>query len=100
MSFLSTRLWRTPHHFWWITAPPGRSPTPHSFPKSPFSKPISTGRRKFTLVLLVVAIAADLVLAILIGLDVVKGDWPLPLAFAVIPVIGIAYLAAPGAKTT
>ena len=34
MSFLSTRLWRTPHHFWWITTPPGRSPTPHSFPKS------------------------------------------------------------------
>ena len=64
------------------------------------SKPISTGRRKFTLVLLLVAIAADLVLAVLIGQGVVKGDWFLPLVFAVIPVIGVAYLAAPGAKTT
>ena len=30
------RLWRTPLHFWWIPTPPGSSPTPHSFPKSPF----------------------------------------------------------------
>ena len=65
-----------------------------------FSKPISTGRRGFTLVLLLVAITADLVLAVLIGLGVVKGDWFLPLVFAVVPVIGVAYLAAPGAKTT
>ena len=64
-----------------------------------FSKPISTGRRGFTLVLLLVAIAADLVLAVLIGLGVVKGDWFLPLVFAVVPVIGVAYLTA-GAKTT
>ena len=64
-----------------------------------FSKPISTGRRKFTLVLLLVAIAADLALAVLIGLDVVKGDWFLPLVFAIVPVAGVAYLTA-GAKTT
>ena len=50
--------------------------------------------------LLLVAITADLVLAVLIGLSVVKGDWFLPLVFAVVPVIGVAYLAAPGAKTT
>ncbi len=64
-----------------------------------FSKPISTRRRGFTLVLLLVAITADLVLAVLIGLSVVKGDWFLPLVFAVVPVIGVAYLTA-GAKTT
>ena len=64
-----------------------------------FSKPISTGLHRFTLVLLLVAIAADLVLAVLIGVGVVKGDWPLPLVFAVVPVIGVAYLAK-GAKTT
>ena len=61
-----------------------------------FSKPISTGLRKFTLVLLLVAIAADLVLAVLIGLAVVKGDWFLPLVFAVVPVVGVAYLAGGG----
>ena len=64
-----------------------------------FSKPIPTGLRRFTLVLLLVAIAADLVLAVLIGQGVVEGDWFLPLVFAVIPVLGVAYLAA-GAKTT
>ena len=61
-----------------------------------FPKPISTGLRKFTLVLLLVAIAADLVLAVLIGLGVVKGDWFLPLVFAVVPVVGVAYLAGGG----
>ena len=64
-----------------------------------FSKPISTRLRGFTLVMLLVAIAADLVLAVLIGQGAVKGDWFLPLVFAVVPVIGVAYLAA-GAKTT
>ena len=64
-----------------------------------FSKPISTGLHRFTLVLLLVAIAADLTLAVVIGVGVVKGDWFLPLVFAVVPVIGVAYLAA-GAKTT
>ena len=48
------------------------------------------------LVLLLVAIAADLVLAVLIGLGVVKGDWFLPLVFAVVPVVGVAYLAGGG----
>ena len=61
-----------------------------------FPKPISTGLRKFTLVLLLVAIAADLVLAVLIGLGVVKGDWFLPLVFAIVPVVGVAYLAGGG----
>ena len=28
------RLWRTPPHFWWVPAPPARSPSSHSFPKS------------------------------------------------------------------
>ena len=63
-----------------------------------FSKPISTELRKFTLVLLLVAIAADLVLAVLIGRGVVEGDWFLPLVFAVVPVVGVAYLAGGGRR--
>ena len=36
MSFLNSRLWRTPPNFWWIPNPTPRSPTPPSFPKSLF----------------------------------------------------------------
>ena len=38
ISFLNSLLWRNPHHFWRIPDPPGRSPNPHSFPKSPNSQ--------------------------------------------------------------
>ena len=57
------------------------------------SKPLTGRLRGATLALLLVAIAADAVLAVLIGQGVVKGDWALPLVFAVVPVIGLAYLA-------
>ena len=41
--------------------------------------------------LLVVDVTADVVLALLIAAGSVKGDWELPLVFAVIPAIGIVY---------
>ena len=43
--------------------------------------------------LLAVNVAADVVLALLIAGGAVKGDWELPLVFAVIPVLGIVYAA-------
>ncbi len=43
--------------------------------------------------LLVGNVAADVVLALLIAGGTVKGDWELPLVFAVIPAIGIVYAA-------
>ena len=43
--------------------------------------------------LLVVNVAADVVLALLIAGGTVKGDWELPLVFAVIPAIGLVYAA-------
>lgn len=64
------------------------------------SKPVRRGLRVTTLALLLVAIAADIVLAVLIGQGAVKGDWSLPLVFAVVPVIGVAYLLARGADTS
>lgn len=41
--------------------------------------------------LLAVNVAADVVLALLIAGGTVKGDWELPLVFAVIPAIGVVY---------
>ena len=41
--------------------------------------------------LLAVNVAADVALALLIAGGRVKGDWELPLVFAVIPVIGVVY---------
>ena len=41
--------------------------------------------------LLVCNIVADVTLALLIATEAVKGDWFLPLAFAVIPLVGIVY---------
>ena len=43
--------------------------------------------------LLVVNVTADVVLSLLIAGGAVKGDWELPLVFAVIPAIGIVYAA-------
>ena len=31
MSFSNTRLWRTPHHFWWIPTPPAQVLLPTHF---------------------------------------------------------------------
>ena len=58
------------------------------------SKPLRRGLLGATLALLLVGIVGDVVLALLIGLGTVKGDWPLPLVFAVVPVIGLAYMRA------
>ena len=41
--------------------------------------------------ILTATVAADAALAVLIAQGAVKGDWGLPLAFAAIPTIGIAY---------
>ena len=41
--------------------------------------------------LLAVNVAADVALALLIAGGRVKGDWELPLVFAVIPAIGVVY---------
>ena len=50
--------------------------------------------------LLTVNIVGDIVMGTLIGQGVVKGDWSLPLVFAIVPLIGIAYLIrAPAAST-
>lgn len=62
------------------------------------SRPLSKGLRGFILAVLVVAIASDVVLGALIGQGVVKGDWFLPLIFAVVPVLGVAYMKASTTK--
>ena len=36
-------------------------------------------------------IAADATLALLIATEAMKGDWPLPLIFSIIPVVGLVY---------
>ena len=41
--------------------------------------------------LLTATVTADVTFALLIAQGAVKGDWGLPLAFAAIPVVGIAY---------
>ena len=56
------------------------------------SKPLARRLRGATLVVVLIAVAADIVLAVLIGQGVVKGDWSLPLVFAVVPVLGLAYM--------
>ena len=55
--------------------------------------------RGITLALLSVNVVGDVVAAVLIGTGVIKGDWSLPLVFAIVPLIGLIYLAAPGPKT-
>lgn len=62
------------------------------------SRPLSRGLRGFTLALLVVAVVSDIVLGVLIGQGVVKGDWFLPLVFAVVPALGVAYMTASATK--
>lgn len=48
--------------------------------------------RRVTLAMLTVSIGGDILVAVLIGQGAIRGDWPLPLTFAVVPVIGIVYL--------
>ena len=55
-------------------------------------KALARKLRRATVALLLVAVAADIALAVLIGQGVVKGDWELPLVFAVVPAVGLAYI--------
>ena len=48
--------------------------------------------RRITLAMLSVSIGGDILVAVLIGLGTIRGDWPLPLTFAVVPVLGLVYL--------
>ncbi|MXZ69379.1 MAG: hypothetical protein F4X18_13425 [Acidimicrobiia bacterium] len=48
--------------------------------------------RRVTLAMLSVSICGDILVAVLIGQGTLRGDWPLPLTFAVVPVIGLVYL--------
>ena len=48
--------------------------------------------RRVTLAMLLVSIGGDILVAVLIGQGTLRGDWPLPLTFAVVPVIGLVYL--------
>ncbi len=48
--------------------------------------------RRITLAMLSVSIAGDIVAAVLISQGTLRGDWSLPLTFAVVPLIGLMYL--------
>ena len=58
------------------------------------SNPVSKGLRRFTLAFLLVAIASDILVGVLIGQGVIRGDWSLALIFAVVPALGVAYMTA------
>ncbi|MDE0370178.1 MAG: hypothetical protein OXI84_08595 [bacterium] len=45
-----------------------------------------------TVALLSVGIVGDILAAVLIGQGTWRGDWPLPLTFTVVPVIGLVYI--------
>lgn len=48
--------------------------------------------RRIALAMLLVSIAGDIVVAVLISQGTLRGDWPLPLTFAVVPAIGLVYI--------
>lgn len=48
--------------------------------------------RGATLAMLSVSIGGDILVAVLIGQGTLRGDWPLPLTFVVVPVIGLVYI--------
>ena len=58
---------------------------------------VSSGRpsqliRITTLAMLSVSIVGDVLVAVLISQGTLRGDWSLPLTFAVVPVIGLLYI--------
>ncbi|MDE0268272.1 MAG: hypothetical protein OXI96_04440 [Acidimicrobiaceae bacterium] len=59
------------------------------------SKPLKKEMKWITLALLSVNILGDIVVAVLIGQGVIKGDWSLPLVFAIVPLIGAVYITTP-----
>ena len=48
--------------------------------------------RHTTVAMLSLSIAGDIVVAVLIGQGTLRGDWPLPLTFTVVPLIGLVYI--------
>lgn len=48
--------------------------------------------RRLTWAMLSVSIGGDILMAVLIGQGTIRGDWPLPLTFAVVPLIGLVYI--------
>lgn len=48
--------------------------------------------RRTTVAMLSVSIGGDILAAVLIGQGTWRGDWPLPLTFTVVPVIGLVYI--------
>ena len=66
------------------------------------SKPLTSRLKlkRITLTLLSVNIVGDIVIGGLIGQGVLKGDWFLPLVFAIVPLIGLAYLIKAPVTTT
>ena len=45
-----------------------------------------------TVAMLSVSIGGDILVAILINQGTLRGDWPLPLTFTVVPAIGLVYI--------
>ncbi len=54
--------------------------------------PVSKRLKNLTMTLLLVNIAVDITLAALIAAGAARGDWYLPLLFAVVPAAGSAYV--------
>lgn len=48
--------------------------------------------RRTTVAMLSVSIIGDILAAVLISQGTWRGDWPLPLTFTVVPVIGLVYI--------
>jgi len=48
--------------------------------------------RRTTVAMLSVSIVGDILAAVLIAQGTWRGDWPLPLTFTVVPVIGLVYM--------
>ena len=56
------------------------------------SEQLSPLIRRTTLAMLSLSIGGDILAAVLIGHGTLRGDWQLPLTFAVVPVIGLVYI--------
>jgi len=56
------------------------------------SERVSPLIRNTALAMLSLSIGGDILVSILIGQGTLRGDWPLPLTFVVVPVIGLVYI--------
>ena len=57
-----------------------------------FSEQLGSWPWRITMMMLPISIGADILTALLIGQGVLRGDWSLPLTFAVVPAIGLVYI--------